>query len=34
MMSPTGHADLRRALYMPGVVARRHNPALRTLAID
>jgi len=25
----TGHADLRRALYMPGLVARHHNPALK-----
>jgi len=29
VMSRTGHADLRRALYMPGLVARRHNPVLR-----
>lgn len=29
MMSRTGHAGLRRALYMPGLVARRHNPVLR-----
>ncbi|MEQ1534155.1 MAG: IS110 family transposase [Sideroxydans sp.] len=29
MMSRTGHADLRRALYMPGLVARRHNPTLK-----
>jgi transposase len=29
MMSRTGHAGLRRALYMPGLVARRHNPALK-----
>lgn len=29
MMSRTGHADLRRALYMPGLVARRHNPVLQ-----
>ncbi|MEJ1958065.1 MAG: IS110 family transposase [Nitrosomonadales bacterium] len=29
VMSRTGHADLRRALYMPGLVARRHNPILR-----
>ena len=29
MMSRTGHASLRRALYMPGMVARRHNPALK-----
>jgi transposase len=28
-MSRTGHHDLRRALYMPGLVARRHNVALR-----
>ena len=28
-MSRTSHADLRRALYMPGLVARRHNPVLR-----
>ena len=29
MMSRTGHASLRKALYMPGMVARRHNPALK-----
>jgi transposase len=29
MMSRTGHAQLRRALYMPGLVARRHNPILK-----
>ena len=29
MMSRTGHSDLRRALYMPGLVARRHNPVLK-----
>lgn len=29
-MSRTGHADLRTALYMPGLVARRHNPVLKT----
>ena len=29
MMSRAGHADLRKALYMPGMVARRHNPALK-----
>lgn len=28
-LSRTGHAALRKALYMPGLVARRHNPALR-----
>ena len=32
MMSRTGHADLRRALYMPGLVARRHNPVLKAFA--
>jgi transposase len=29
MMSRSGHAQLRRALYMPGLVARRHNPVLK-----
>lgn len=29
MMSRTGHHALRHALYMPGLVARRHNEALR-----
>ena len=29
MMSRTGHGQLRRALYMPGLVARRHNPVLK-----
>ncbi len=29
MMSRTGHGELRRALYMPGLVARRHNPTLK-----
>lgn len=29
MLSRTGHAALRRALYMPGLVARRHNPVLK-----
>lgn len=29
MLSRTGHASLRHALYMPGLVARQHNPALR-----
>lgn len=28
-MSRTGHAELRRALYMPGLVARHHTPVLR-----
>lgn len=30
MMSRTGHASLRHALYMPGLVARRHNPVLKS----
>lgn len=30
MMSRTGHNELRRALYMPGLVARHHNPVLKT----
>ncbi len=29
MMSRTGHADLRRALYMLDLAARRHNPVLK-----
>lgn len=29
MLSRTGHAALRRALYMPGMVALRHNPAMK-----
>ena len=29
MMSRAGHKALRHALYMPGLVARRHNEALR-----
>ena len=29
MMSRTGHSELRRALYMPGLVARHHNPTLK-----
>jgi transposase len=29
MMSRTGHADLRKALYMPGMVRLRHNPVIR-----
>ena len=28
IISRTGHADLRKALYMPGLVALRHNPAI------
>jgi transposase len=29
VLSRTGHAALRKALYMPGLVALRHNPAIR-----
>lgn len=29
MISRTGHAALRKALYMPGLVALRHNPVLQ-----
>lgn len=29
MMSRTGHAEMRRALYMPALVALRHNPAVK-----
>ena len=29
MLSRTGHKALRNALYMPGLVARRHNAALK-----
>lgn len=29
MMSRSGHQALRTALYMPGLVERRHNPALK-----
>lgn len=32
MMSRMGHPALRRALYMPALVARRHNPVLRAFA--
>lgn len=30
MISRTGHSALRTALYMPGLVALRHNPTLKT----
>ncbi len=30
MISRNGHAALRRALYMPAMVALRHNPAIKT----
>ncbi|MBZ0093397.1 MAG: transposase, partial [Sulfuricellaceae bacterium] len=29
MISRAGHAALRKALYMPGLVALRHNPVLQ-----
>ncbi len=32
MMSRTGHEAMRTALYMPALVARRHNPLLKTFA--
>ncbi|MGH8161203.1 MAG: transposase [Gammaproteobacteria bacterium] len=32
MLSRTGHAHARRALYMPGLVAKRHNPVIVALA--
>lgn len=32
MLSRTGHHALRHALYMPGLVARRHNAALKVFA--
>jgi transposase len=32
MMSRTGHRELRTALYMPGLVAKRHNPTLQKFA--
>jgi transposase len=38
MLSRTGHKALRNALYMPGLVTRRHNTALKAcgdrLAVD
>ncbi len=33
MMSRTGHAQLRKALYMPGLVSLRHNPAVREFGL-
>jgi transposase len=33
MLSRTGHSAARRALYMPGLVAKRYNPVLRAMAI-
>lgn len=32
MMSRTGHAEMRRTLYMPALVALRHNPAVKIFA--
>ncbi|WP_430229803.1 transposase [Nitrosomonas communis] len=32
MMSRTGHNALRHALYMTGLVARHHNPVLKTFS--
>lgn len=32
MMSRTGHSAMRAALYMPALVARRHNPLLNSFA--
>ena len=32
MMSKTGNASLRAALFMPSMVAQRHNPILRQFA--
>ena len=32
-MSKRGHADLRKALYMPGITAIRHNPLIKVLAL-
>jgi transposase len=33
MMSRTGHAEMRRALYMPALVALRHNPAVKVFGV-
>jgi len=32
MLSRTGHGEARRALYMPGLVAKRHNPVIVAMA--
>lgn len=32
ILSRTGHAAARRALYMPGLVAKRHNPVIAAMA--
>jgi len=32
MVSKTGNSSLRAALFMPSMVARRHNPILRQFA--
>ena len=31
-LAKTGNSRLRRALYLPAIVAMRHNPAIRALA--
>jgi transposase len=31
-VSKRGHADLRKALYMPGMVAIRYNPLIKDMA--
>ena len=31
-LAKTGNSRLRRALYLPAIVAMRHNPAVRALA--
>ena len=31
-MAKTGNSRLRRALYLPAIVAMRHHPAIRALA--
>ena len=32
LVSMRGHAELRKALYMPGMVAMRHNPLVQDMA--
>ena len=32
LVSKRGHADLRKALYMPGMVAIKHNPLIKDMA--
>jgi transposase len=33
MMSRTGHAELRKALYMPGMVGLGYNPAIKEFGL-